>query len=87
MGFAEKVGRCSVKEISRNAKERRPGSLGFAEALLLAYNKKCRIQLKMELLYTHKTPQKKTEEVPDEALVEEEPIEQNEQMDLFNYEG
>lgn len=85
--FKEKVGRCSVKEISRNAKERRPGSLGFAEALLLAYNKKCRIQLKMELLYTHKTPQKKTEEVPDESLAEEEPIEQNEQMDLFNYEG
>lgn len=85
--FKEKVGRCSVKEISRNAKERRPGSLGFAEALLLAYNKKCRIQLKMELLYTHKTPQKKTEEVPNEAPLEQEPIEQNEQMDLFNYEG
>lgn len=85
--FKEKVGRCSVKEISRNAKERRPGSLGFAEALLLAYNKKCRIQLKMELLYTHKTPQQKTKEIPDEAPVEQEPIEKNEQMDLFNYEG
>lgn len=85
--FKEKVGRCSVKEISRNAKERRPGSLGFAEALLLAYNKKCRIQLKMELLYTHKTPQKKAKEVPDEIPEEQEPIIENEQMDLFNYEG
>lgn len=84
--FKEKVGRCSVKEISRNAKERRPGSLGFAEALLLAYNKKCRIQLKMELLYTHKTPKKQTKEVPNESTEEQEPIEQNKQMDLFNYE-
>ncbi len=81
--FKEKVGRCSVKEISRNAKERRPGSLGFAEALLLAYNKKCRIQLKMELLYTHKVPQKQTTEIPEEH----EPNLENAQMDLFNYEG
>lgn len=65
--FKEKVGQRSVKEITRNAKERRPGSLGFAEALLLAYNWKCRIQLPMEKLYTHKmkiTPAQ--EELPDE---------------------
>jgi len=82
--FKEKVGRCSVKEISRNAKERRPGSLGFAEALLLAYNKKCRFQLKMELLYTHKTPKKQTEEVS-----EQESNDNNiaGQMDFFNYES
>ena len=33
--FKEKVGRVSVREISRTARERRAGSLGFAEALLL----------------------------------------------------
>ncbi len=33
--FKEKVGRVSVREISRSARERRAGSLGFAEALLL----------------------------------------------------
>lgn len=38
--FKEKVGRISVREISRTARERRAGSLGFAEALLLTYNKK-----------------------------------------------
>lgn len=82
--FKEKVGRCSVKEISRNAKERRPGSLGFAEALLLAYNKKCRIQLKMELLYTHKTPKKQTEEVSEQESSDNN-IEG--QIDFFNYES
>lgn len=38
--FKEKVGCVSVKDISRTAKERRNGSLGYAEAMLLEYNKK-----------------------------------------------
>ena len=80
--FKEKLGKCSVKEISRNAKERRPGSLGYAEALLLAYNKKCRIQLRMEALYTHKTPNKKLKEV-EEAEIDDS-VEG--QMDLFDWE-
>lgn len=37
--FKEKVGRVSVREIGRQARERRGGSLGFAEAILIAYNK------------------------------------------------
>ncbi|MCC8015437.1 MAG: hypothetical protein LIO87_09590, partial [Eubacterium sp.] len=53
--FKEKVGRVSVKEISRNAKERRSGAAGFAEALLLAYNKNCRTKrLVFNKLYTAK---------------------------------
>ncbi len=53
--FVEKLGRVPVKEISRTAKERAAGSLGYAEALLLAYNKNARSQqLKFEALYTHK---------------------------------
>lgn len=80
--FKEKLGRCSVKEISRNAKERRPGSLGYAEALLLAYNKKCRIQLRMEALYTHKTPNKKLKEVEESEI--DDSVEG--QMDLFDLE-
>lgn len=61
--FKEKVGACSIKEISRNARERRPGSLGYAEALLLAYNWKCRSVggLKMEKLYTHKIKAQQTD--------------------------
>lgn len=83
--FKEKIGKCSVKEISRNAKERRPGSLGYAEALLLAYNKKCRIQLRMEALYTHKTPNKKLKEVS-EPLPEDDDYDVPGQMDIFDLE-
>lgn len=85
--FKEKVGKCSVKEIARNAKERRPGSLGYAEALLLAYNKKCRIQLRMEALYTHKTPNRKLREVEEtEHQSNNENYSVEGQIDLFGLE-
>ena len=35
----------------RTARERRPGSLGYAEAMLLEYNRKCRHTLSMKKLY------------------------------------
>src|SRR5574344_2685892 len=38
--FKEKIGRCSVKEITRMAAERKNGSLGYAEAMLTIYNNK-----------------------------------------------
>lgn len=38
--FVEKVGRFSPREISRIAKERKAGSMGYAEAMLTLYNKK-----------------------------------------------
>ena len=38
--FVEKVGRFSPREISRTAKERKAGSMGYAEAMLIFYNKK-----------------------------------------------
>lgn len=54
--FKEKNGVFSVKTIIRNAKERRAGSLGFAETLLINYNKKMQTHssLPLEKLYTHK---------------------------------
>jgi hypothetical protein len=52
--FKEKVGKCSVKEIIRTAKERRAGSIGYAEAMLLAYNKKMHAALKWSKLYSTK---------------------------------
>lgn len=61
--FKEKVGRVSVREISRTARERRAGSLGFAEALLLEYNKKSKYSLPFEKLYTHKTPKKENNQL------------------------
>lgn len=38
--FVEKVGRSSPREIGRIAKERKAGSMGYAEAMLTLYNKK-----------------------------------------------
>jgi len=49
--FKEKVGVMSVKQLSRTAKERRPGSIGYAEAMLVAYNRKCRYPLRWTRLY------------------------------------
>ena len=36
--FKDQVGKMSVKSLVRNAKERRPGALGYAEAMVIAYN-------------------------------------------------
>ena len=43
----------SVKLLSRTAKERRPGSIRAtaAQAMLLAYNRKCKYPLKWTKLY------------------------------------
>ena len=49
--FKEKVGFMSVKQLSRTAKERRPGSIGYSEAMLVAYNRKCKYPLRWNRLY------------------------------------
>lgn len=49
--FKEKVGAFSSKEIGRIAKERKAGSLGYAEAMLLAYNKKMKAPLQWNKLH------------------------------------
>lgn len=38
--FKQKLSGVSIKELTRTAKERRSGSLGYAEAMLLFYNKR-----------------------------------------------
>lgn len=53
--FKEKVGKFSSREIGRTAKERKVGSLGYAEAILIAYNKKMKYPLKWSKLYTTKS--------------------------------
>ena len=53
--FKERVGAVSVKTITRTAKERRPGSLGFAEAMILEYNgrkKNSAFRLSLNKLYS-----------------------------------
>ena len=49
--FKEKVGAFSAKDISRTAKDRRAGSLGYAESMLIAYNKKMKTGLHWSKLY------------------------------------
>ena len=60
--FKEKVGAVSIKQITRTAKDRRPGAMGFAEAMILEYNGKKKTasvnRLPMHSLY-EKPKQKK----------------------------
>jgi len=53
--FVEKVGAVSIKQISRIAKERRAGSMGYAEAMVIEYNGKKKTssaRLTMSKLYS-----------------------------------
>ncbi len=50
--FKDKLGGMSIKELSRTAKERRAGALGYAEVMLLAYNKRNKAPLIWQKLYS-----------------------------------
>ena len=55
--FKDKLSRLSIRELVRTANERRAGSLGFAEAMLICYNKKTQINaLTWDRLYAAKRP-------------------------------
>ena len=93
--FKEKLSVVSCKEITRTAKERRSGSLGFAEALLICYNKKSRFGLEWSKLYTKKKgailpPEaavqaaRADEEEENEDMTVEEEYAQAEQLNLFS---
>lgn len=49
--FKDRVGLISPKIISRTARDRHPGTIGFAEALVLAYNKQNKKRLSLQKLY------------------------------------
>lgn len=57
--FKEKLSRITPREISRTARERKAGSLGYAETLIIYYNKNRKNTLSFEKLYTNKTKTKK----------------------------
>lgn len=67
--FKERLSRVSIKELTRTAKDRRAGSLGYAEAIVTFYNKRSRFGLSMEKLYSHKSKKNKgtgdNDEIPD----------------------
>lgn len=97
--FKQKLSEVSIRELSRTAKERRSGSLGYAEAMVLIYNKRfqngSQNALPMNNLYTHKVKAKKSEtEIINEGIenpVPSAPIEQehdatgSSQMNLEEY--
>ena len=60
--FKDHVGKQSVKSISRTAKERRPGALGYSEAMMLAYNAKNKYRLSLRVLYGEKVPASASDE-------------------------
>ena len=57
--FKEKLGEVSVKDISKLARERRAGSLGYAEAYLIIYNKRLKNALNWNELYSNRIDKKK----------------------------
>ena len=61
--FKDKLGNYSAKEIIRLAKERRSGSMGYAEAMLTEYNKKMKHGLSWIKLHSKK----------EKSITEEEP--------------
>jgi hypothetical protein len=60
--FKAKLGQISIKELTRTARDRQRGSLGYAEAILIYYNKKSRNGLPWDKLYTHKIKSRPVEE-------------------------
>ncbi len=52
--FVEKLSEISLKELIRQAKDRRTGPMGIAESMLIYYNKKNRSPISMETLYKFK---------------------------------
>ena len=75
--FVERIGKVSIKELARTAKDRRAGSLGVAEAIVIIYNKKNHSALPMEKLYSHKSKkeniaEKESEEQSIETQVQSE---------------
>lgn len=86
--FQDRLGRMSVREIIRQSMDRHSGSLGYAETMLMAYNRKTRIHLGLNKLYAKKA---KFDDV-DEALsetdemdeIDDDSAEDTEQMSMNN---
>jgi hypothetical protein len=81
--FKEKVGSLSVRQLTRNAKERRPGSMGFAEAMVIAYNgkkKNMHMRLAMNKLYAKDFTELSDENLEDDNFYET--YDPDEDMDL-----
>lgn len=60
--FKEMLGRVSIKTLSQTAKDRRVGFLGYAEAILIFYNKRPKVHLTWDKLYSKKAPRRNKDE-------------------------
>lgn len=80
--FKEKVGAYSAKDIIRTAKERRAGAIGYAEAMLIAYNKKMKYPLRWSNLYSNPKVKKAVEAIEMDVMVTEE--EENDTPSFFD---
>ena len=83
--FKDKVGGQSIKQLGRVAKERRAGSMGYAEAMILAYNgkkKSAQHRLAMNKLYAKDFTIVSYEDFGDDDFYER--IEGEDEMDLFD---
>ncbi len=58
--YKEKLGEVSIKELTKLARERRAGSLGYAEAMLIHYNKRLKNPLQWNDLYRNKADKKQS---------------------------
>lgn len=65
--FKEKLGIISIKELTKTAKERKAGSLGFAEAMLIYYNKRLKSPLPWNELYEIRIDRKKRIKAPEKT--------------------
>ena len=85
--FKEKIGKVSARELSRTARERKAGSMGFAEAILLEYNKKRKNPLHWSKLYEKKSLKIDNFEFDEEAaplFMEDVPMEDPREWETFN---
>lgn len=58
--FVNRLSKVSVREIIRTAKDRHAGTQGYAEAMLLQYNKRLKYPLRWNSLHNNPTPQPET---------------------------
>lgn len=84
--FKDRVGSVTIKELNRTAKERKGGAMGFAEAMLMEYNKRARGNaLRIDVLRSHRAPK---HQFPSEAQTDsnENQTTSEKQLDLFQQE-
>ena len=73
--FIERLGGVSVKQLTRNAKDRRPGSMGYAEVMVIEYNGKIKNGSRLPISMLDKRESnliKSLEDIPDDLIQEDE---------------